>query len=135
MEGKVNLSREDIIIRNVEKIIRKIREDQRVLYTLKSDPTAYKDVIRELRSFIRNTEKEAKINIRKYQHVIRRREVLHKVRKRFSDIFKPIINLLEDEQNIDDDNIDYFFINSRIDRFVQEIRGLSNKNFTIYMNT
>ena len=67
------------------------------------------------------------------------------MRKHFSDIFQAIINLLEDEKNIDDDNIDYYFINIdddnidyyfiniRIDQFVQEIRGLSNNNFRVYI--
>ena len=65
------------------------------------------------------------------------------MRKHFSDIFQAIINLLEDEKNIDDFNIDYYFmnidnddidfINIRINQFIQEIRGLSNNNFRVYI--
>ena len=133
MERKVDLSPDDSIIRNVENRIRKIQEDQNALYVFKSDPTTYKGIIRAIIYFIRKMDKEAKINIQKYRTIISRK-IENKIRKRILDIFKPIIKLLEDEKNIDDENIDYYFVNFRINRFMQKIRSLSEETFTIYMN-
>ena len=133
MERKVDLSPDDSIIRNVENRIRKIQEDQNALYVFKSDPTTYKGIIRAIIYFIRKMDKEAKINIQKYRTIISRK-IENKIRKRILDIFKPIIELLEDEKNIDDENIDYYFVNFRINRFMQKIRSLSEETFTIYMN-